>query len=64
MSIDGCGDRTYDEQSELVDIEWRLPARYAEEDDDGATSTDLCILPDEDRFLCDDDADAWSVCIT
>lgn len=31
--------RTYDEPSELVDMEWRLPARLA--DDDGATSTDL-----------------------
>lgn len=55
------GVRTYDEPSELVDIEWRLPARFA--DDDGATSTDLWMLPEEDRFLCDDEdiADAWSV---
>lgn len=55
------GVRTYDEPSELVDMEWRLPARFA--DDDGATSTDLWMLPEEDRFLCDDEdiADAWSV---
>lgn len=55
--------RTYDEPSELVDMEWRLPARIA--DDDGATSTDLWMLPEEDRFLCDDEdiADAWSVII-
>lgn len=50
---------TYDEHSELVDMEWRLPAKKGDcIDEAGETSTDLWMLPAEERLRCDA---PWSV---